>query len=194
METASALIAQIRRNIADTDDAAAMMADARAAHDRKGWGQSLEALSRAETPTMLEGVHYESTSKAAGAIDSAAHAVWDGIRDLIEPAIEAEAEATAAQVIEARADGAHPDQYLSTMRYWLSACHPQDVYPIPLDRIAIWEHFRDASKAYIARVVQDGIHYAVEAEFLKGQLTADQYQSLTWPFEDLIDSNASEED
>ncbi|MEU8469538.1 hypothetical protein AB0F30_16715 [Streptomyces sp. NPDC029006] len=193
MRTVDTLIAQIRRNITDTDEAAAMMADVRGAHDRDGWDSAREALVRAETPLVQDGIRYESTSKAAWEMDSAAHAVWEGIRDLIEPAIDAEAEASADHVIEARTDGTHPDQYLSRMRYWLSACHPQDVYPIPLDQIAIWEHFRDAAKAYISRVFQDGIHYAVEAEFLKDQLTADQYRALTWPFEDLTDSSTSEE-
>lgn len=193
MKTVDALIAQIRRNITDVDDAADMMADIRAAHDRQDWGPATEALWRAETPTVLDGVNYESTDKAAGEIDGAAHAVWEGVRDLLEPAIEAEAEATADNVTEARADGVHPDTYLSTLRYWLRACHPKGVYPIPLERIELRKHFRDASRAYIGRVVQDGIHYLVEAEFLKDQLTADHYRALTWPFEDLADNNASEE-
>lgn len=193
MEAADALIARIRRNIADPEDAAAMMQDVRAAFDREGWGPAVDALARTETPMVLDGIRYESTSKAAWAIDSAAHAVWDGIRDLFEPAIEAEAEAAADRAIEARTADVHPDTYLSTMRYWQNACHPKDVYPIPLDRIVLWEHFRDASKAFITRVVQDSLHYAVEAEYLKGQLTADHYRALTWPFDNLTDSNTAEE-
>lgn len=193
MQTADALIARIRRNIADSADATDMMFDIRAAYDREDWGPATEALYEATTPLLLDGVRYGSTFKAADVIDEAGHAVWDAVRDLIEPAIKAEAEATANSAIEDMAEGMHPDQYLSTMRYWLRACHPKSVYPIPLERLATWEDFRDASTAYIARVVQDGIHYAIEAEFLKDQLTAAHYRALTWPFDDLVDTNASEE-
>ncbi|GAA3808353.1 hypothetical protein ACFQ0G_53475 [Streptomyces chiangmaiensis] len=193
METVNTLIAQIRRNITDSVDATAMMFDARAACDREGWGPALDALSRTDTPLLLDGIRYDTVFNAANAIDAAAHAVWDGVRDLFEPEIEAEAEATADQVIEARTKGVQPDLYLSTMRYWQRACHPQDVYPIPLGRIAIWEHFRDASKALITHVVQLILHHAVTAMILKDQLTADHYRALTWPFDDLTDSSTSEE-
>ncbi|MGW2740530.1 hypothetical protein ACWC4D_40855 [Streptomyces sp. NPDC001288] len=193
MATADDLIAQIRGNITDPEDAAAMMADVRSAFDREDWGSAVESLTRTATPTMLDGVLYESTSKAAWAIDSAAHAVWDGIRDLMEPAIEAESEATADNVIDGRAAGREPDTYLSAMRYWLAACPEKDVYRIPLDRIVLREHFRDATKAYITRVVQDSLHYAVEAEYLKDQLTEAQCRALMWPFADLGTGNAIEE-
>lgn len=191
----TALIAQIRSNIAAADDAAAFMVfNTRVAHDREGWDAAVEALVKTETPTVLDGVRYDSTSKAADAMDRAAHAVWDGVRDLLEPAIEGDAEATADEAIEGRSDGKHPDRYLHTLRWWQSACHPwEDAYPTPLERITAREHFRDASAAYMSRVVQDGIHYLTQAEILKGRLDAAHHRALTWPFGGLDDSDVSGE-
>ncbi|MGW4603699.1 hypothetical protein ACWENS_10560 [Streptomyces sp. NPDC004532] len=182
MEATAHLIAQIRRNITEPADATAMMFDARAARDREDWDSAVSVLARTETPLVLEGVRYATPLDAANAIDSAAHAVWHGIRDLFEPEIEAEAEATADQAIDAIGKGIRPDVYLSTMRYWQDGCHPKDVYPVDLERLAAWEEFRDGAKALMTHAVQLVLHYAVTAVILKDQLADDHHQALTWPF------------
>lgn len=188
LPTTTALIAQIRRNLADPGDITSMIYDARSACDEDEWEAALTALNRTETPLVLDGARHDTTSAAAGAIDDAAHAVWNGIRDLVEPEIAAEAEAFADQAVEDQAEG------LRGIRYWQRACHPRqdNLYRLPLDQIHTCEQFRDAFTVFMTYVVQRVLHHAVTAELLKSQLTADDYRALTWPFEDLT-SDASKE-
>ena len=193
MQTVDTFIARIRRNIADPDAASAMMLDTRGACEDENWDRAMDALGKADTPLALDGIRYDTTGDADRAIDAAAHAVWDGIRDLIEPEIRAEAEAGADQAVEAMAEDAGPDDYLDQIRYWDSVCFPRPAYETPFDRLRTWEQFRETAEIAITHVVKQVLYYAVMAELLRSQLTDEHYRALTWPFEDLTDGSTSEE-
>jgi hypothetical protein len=183
-----AFVAQIRRNAEPAGDALEMLTDIREARISEGWDQAVAVLERTETPLVLGGARYATKSQAARAIDAAANEVWERVRDLFDPEIEADAGAIADLAVEGWANGAAPDEYLEALRFWRSIAQSSCAYPAVLESPRWREEVQREVTELITNVVQTFVIFAVTAVLLKDHLTDDQYRSLTYPFDDLTDA------
>ncbi|MFE7665115.1 hypothetical protein [Streptomyces celluloflavus] len=183
-EIVAPLIAQITRILTDPATTATdVMYDIREAYDHEDWEPAMDTLWRTETPTTLGGVRYETSDAAAHAIDAAAAAAWDAVRELFEPDIDAISEARGDEAME-DPEGTSSTEYLDTLYYWKAACRPRDIYPRDLKSLSTWHEIRDANKFLMTGAVRDYIAHAVHAVIVKDHLNDAHYRALTSPFDD----------